>query len=75
MAYMLKINGFDDVTILEKSNRIGGKATSVNYNGTVHQLSTMAFTRDYRVTFSDIDSCWNRILNVFHFVENTDSID
>ena len=31
MAHRLKEKGFTDVTILEKSNRVGGKAESFEY--------------------------------------------
>ena len=34
MAYLLKKKGFNDVTILEKTNRLGGLIDSVDVRGT-----------------------------------------
>ena len=31
MAYLLKQNGLNDITLLERSNRIGGKGEHFNY--------------------------------------------
>ena len=45
MAYMLKQKGFKHVTILEKSNELGGKSQTLRYRGTDQALSTIFFTQ------------------------------
>ena len=50
MAYSLKKLGFTDVTILERTNRIGRKAEHFQYRGTKHPLSVVFWTNDYRHT-------------------------
>ena len=50
MAYSLKKLGFTDVTILERTNRIGRKAEHFQYRGTKHPLSVVFWTNDYRNT-------------------------
>ncbi len=49
MAYLLKKRGFTDVTLLEKTNRVSGKATKLYFDGTTQQLSTVFWTNDYNV--------------------------
>lgn len=43
MAYSLKKRGFHHVTILEKSNRIGGKSNTMRVRGTNQGLTTLFF--------------------------------
>ena len=50
MAYSLKKLGFTDVTILERSNRIGGKGEHFQYRGIKHPLSIIIWTSDYKDT-------------------------
>ena len=47
MAYMLKKKGFDNIIILEKSNRIGGKSETMRVRGTNQILSTTFWTANY----------------------------
>ena len=50
MAYRLKQKGFTNVTILEKSNRIGGKAELFTYRDTIIPLSCNFYTSVYNET-------------------------
>ena len=50
MAYALKQRGYTDVTILERSNRVGGKAETFTYRNTDHSLSVVFWTREYENT-------------------------
>ena len=50
MAYELKQRGYTDVTILERSNRVGGKAETFFYRNTEHSLSVVYWTREYENT-------------------------
>ena len=50
MAYSLKKMGYSDVTILEKSNRLSGKAYAQNYRGQRYTMSSMWMTNDYEAT-------------------------
>ena len=50
MAYELKQRGYTDVTILERSNRVGGKAETFSYRNTEHSLSVVFWTREYENT-------------------------
>lgn len=47
MAYLLKEKGFKNVKILERTNRLGGKSTSIKYRGTIHELGTVYISKDY----------------------------
>ena len=48
MAYSLKLKGFKDVTILERSDRIGGKGENFQYRSIYHYLSLALWTSDYK---------------------------
>ena len=50
MAYELKQRGFTDVTVVEATNRIGGKSNSVELNGVSNTLSTLLVGPDYAET-------------------------
>ena len=50
MAYLLREKGFNDVTVIEESNRIGGKANSLPVRGTKQQVSVVYWTNDYNDT-------------------------
>ena len=50
MAYSLKKEGFKDVTVLEKTDRIGGKSDSLRFQGITQQISTSLWHSDYRDT-------------------------
>ena len=47
MAYMLKKKGFDNIIIVEKSNRIGGKSKTMRVRGTNQVISTQGWTTNY----------------------------
>ena len=50
MGYLLKQSGFTDVTIIEKTNRIGGKGEHFQYRGAKHPLSIVLWNEEYRQT-------------------------
>ena len=50
MSYRLKKKGFTNVTILEKSNRIGGKAETFTYRDTKIPLAVCCYTSMYNET-------------------------
>ena len=50
MAYSLKQMGFTDVTIVERSNRIGGKGEHVEFRDIKHALTIIAWTSEYADT-------------------------
>ena len=50
MAYELKQRGYTDVTILERSNRVGGKAETFFYRNSEHSLSVVFWNREYENT-------------------------
>ena len=50
MAYRLKKKGFKNVTILEKSNRVGGKAETFTYRDTTIPLAVLLYTSVYSET-------------------------
>lgn len=47
MAYLLKKKGFQNVVVLEKSNRVGGKSYTVKHRDTLHELGTCCTQPDY----------------------------
>ncbi len=47
MAYLLKQAGYDNVVIMEKENRIGGKSVAVESKGSTYSLTTYLLTADY----------------------------
>ena len=63
MAYSLKKMGFEDVTILEKSNRLSGKAYAQDYRSQRYTMSTMWMTNDYEKTLMPL-------LRTFGFFDN-----
>ena len=64
MAYLLKKDGYTDVTILEKSRRIGGKADFVEARHTKNPVSaTFWFTSGYKDTLIPL-------LDEFGFLED-----
>ena len=63
MAYELKQKGFTDVTILERSNRIGGKGEHFQYRGFKHPMSIVLWTSDYKQTLIPL-------LKKYGFLEN-----
>ena len=50
LAYRLKEKGFKNVTILEKSNRVGGKAETFTYRDTTIPLAVLLYTSVYSET-------------------------
>ena len=50
MAYELKQKGYTDVTILERSNRVGGKAENFFYRKAVMTMSAALWNSDYATT-------------------------
>ena len=50
MSYLLKKKGFTNVTILEKSNRIGGKAETFTYRDSMFTLSVVLYNSAYNET-------------------------
>ena len=50
MAYSLKKMGFTDVTLLERSDRIGGKGEHVEYRDMLHPLTILLWASDYNDT-------------------------
>ena len=50
MAYELKQKGYTDVTILERSNKIGGKAETFFYRKAEMPLAVVLWTGDYETT-------------------------
>ena len=50
MAYLLKEKGFSNVNIIEKSNRIGGKAITMPVRGTKQQISVAFWDANYNDT-------------------------
>ena len=50
MAYLLKQNGFEHVTIMERTNELGGKSQTLRYRGTDQALSTIFFNAAYQNT-------------------------
>ena len=50
MAYRLKEKGFTNVTILEKSNRVVGKAEMFTYRDTTIPLAVLLYTSVYNET-------------------------
>ena len=47
MALKLKKYGYSDVTVLEKSGRVGGKSFDVSYRGVKYSLGTSFLEPDY----------------------------
>ena len=47
MAYLLKEEGFKDITIFEKSNRVGGMSKTINYRGAPQEMGTCYLSPDY----------------------------
>ena len=50
MAYLLKEKGFSNINIIEKSNRIGGKAITMPVRGTKQQISVAFWDANYNDT-------------------------
>ena len=50
MAYSLKKMGFTNVTLLERSDRIGGKGEHVEYRDMLHPLTILLWTSEYNDT-------------------------
>ena len=63
MAYSLKQKGFTDVTILERTNRIGGKGEHFQYRGMKHPMSIQLWTTEYKDTLVPL-------LEKFGFLKN-----
>ena len=47
MAYLLKKRGFQDITVFEKEDRVGGKSKSFAYNGDKFDVGTIYTTNKY----------------------------
>lgn len=47
MAYKLKSLGYKDITIFERSGRVGGKSYTYHYKGTRHEFGTVYTTFEY----------------------------
>jgi hypothetical protein len=50
MAYELKKLGYEDVTILEKNDYVGGKSINLKYRGIIQGLTSIIYTTDYEDT-------------------------
>ena len=50
MAYQLKQKGYTNVTILERSNRVGGKAETFFYRKAEMPMAVVLWTADYATT-------------------------
>lgn len=50
MAYQLKQKGYTNVTILERSNRVGGKAETFFYRKAEMPMAVVLWTADYEKT-------------------------
>ena len=50
---------FRDVTILERSGRVGGKSNEVNLLGVANTMSTYLFTADYNETVMELAKRFN----------------
>lgn len=42
-AYYLEEKGYENITVLEKENRVGGKCNSIEYNGKVYEIGSILF--------------------------------
>lgn len=51
MAYQLKRAGFENVVVVEKTGRIGGKSKAVTLDGVPHALSTYIVSDDHEQIF------------------------
>lgn len=49
MAWLLKRAGYSDITILEKTDRVGGKSENYFYRGVTQYVSTVVIPPDYRL--------------------------
>eukprot|EP01006_Ploeotia_vitrea_P037852 TRINITY_DN66181_c4_g1_i1.p2 TRINITY_DN66181_c4_g1~~TRINITY_DN66181_c4_g1_i1.p2 ORF type:complete len:661 (-),score=337.21 TRINITY_DN66181_c4_g1_i1:41-1867(-) len=47
MAEILRERGFADVTLLERTHRVGGKSVSIKYEGLVHEMGTCYVAAGY----------------------------
>ena len=54
MAYSMKKMGFTDVTLLERSDRIGGKGEHVEYRDMKHPLTIVLWASDYEDTLEPL---------------------
>ena len=50
MALALKQRGFKDVTILEKTNFVGGKSWTIDHRGSANEMGTVYLQPDYNET-------------------------
>ena len=64
VAYLLKKYGFDDVTILEATNRLGGKSKTITLNGGKQFVTTAFLSQDFYKTLIPL-------LKKFGLFENT----
>ena len=66
MAYELKQKGYTDVTIVERSNRVGGKAETFFYRQAEMPLAVVLWTSEYADTLVPL-------LEKFGVIEDYDS--
>lgn len=68
MAYELKRRGFTDVTILEATDRVGGKSNSVEFQGVSNTLSTLLVDlRSYNGSVIPLFKKFNLFNNIVKF--------
>ena len=59
MATLLKQKGFEDITILEKSNRLAGKSFTLNYRGAPQEMGTVYVSVDYEENIIQLIRTYN----------------
>ena len=64
MAVELRRRKYNNIVILEKSDRVGGKCYDVHYQGRVNALGAFLVTKEYfdSFSFSFRQGCWSTIL-------------
>ncbi len=55
MALLLTENGYKNITLIEKSDRVGGKSHTVEHNGYKHELGTAYLHPDYIEIYALLD--------------------
>jgi hypothetical protein len=48
MAYLLKKKGFNNIVVLEKTSRVGGKIMSIQHDGVPHEMGACYTSPDYK---------------------------
>ena len=61
MAVELRRRNYNNIVILEKSNRVGGKCYDVHYQGRVNALGAMFATEEYFDNFIPLAKYYNDV--------------